>query len=455
MSRAASDSVLTLDDAGLEWADAAGVQATSPGVAVAAPGGLLFGADAAARARANPRQTFDRYWQRLDQQPLSRPAQEAHSHADLAYFHLRALWGESPPQSLLLGAPAAYGRAQLELLLGVAAASGAGVAGLFSLPVAAAAAVPGGGDRLLLHAQLHSLRATRVQAAGAMLRLEESWEVAPRGLDELHDAWAAKIASAFVHETRFDPLHDAAAEQALYDRLPEWVSALNAAARVRLSLEYGGRSHAVTLGAAALEAAAEVFYAPLAEATAAAGDARVLLDCRLAGLPGLVRRLAGVLGRDPEIVPRGAAAAAALRHAEAIRSQAEAPAFVTALPLESALESALESTVESAMASATALAEDPAEVGSQPAQANVPSHVLHRGRARRIAETGMDLPLAAPALHIAWRGQAPVLEALSGELRVNGAPLGAAGAVRALAVGDEIETGGERYFAILVESGDA
>ena len=43
------------------------------------------------------------------------------------------------------------------------------------------------------------------------------------------------IAAAFVRRTRFDPLHEAASEQRLWDGLPGWLAALDRDADSRSS----------------------------------------------------------------------------------------------------------------------------------------------------------------------------------------------------------------------------
>ena len=68
-----------------------------------------------------------------------------------------------------------------------------------------------------------------------MTLLEQNGEVQVRaehaltqGLASLTDVFARRIAEHFVRATRFDPFTHAETEQALYDRLPEWLEPLHA-----------------------------------------------------------------------------------------------------------------------------------------------------------------------------------------------------------------------------------
>jgi hypothetical protein len=370
--------VIEINDAGLIVADTTGIRLVSSGYAVLAGRDLIVGDAAYARARLDPRRTFDRFWERLDQQPLARPAGPAQSHADLAYFHLRAVWDEcGGGDEVLLGVPVTFDKHQLALVLGIAQACDIPVAGLVAAPVAAAAAVAGSQPRLHLDAQQHRLIATRIEADDG-LRLGAVDVLTQRGLGELRDLWAALIAERFVHATRFDPLHQAHTEQLLYDRLPEWLARLRTHATIRLELPAGPRSYHIDLNRAALVDAADSVYRSLVEAAAAAGTALVLVGDRLATLPGLVQRLTEDHAVPPMVLPPEATTRAVLAHADAIRSDPAAPAFVTCLP----------GPIADALA--------PSNSRSPVAGTDRPTHLLHRWRAHPIDQAPLVLDASAP-----------------------------------------------------------
>jgi hypothetical protein len=68
----------------------------------------------------------------------------------------------------------------------------------------------------------------------AFARSEES--LITTGLASLTEAFARRISELFVRATRFDPLHRAETEQALYDNLPGWLEQLRAQERVEATL---------------------------------------------------------------------------------------------------------------------------------------------------------------------------------------------------------------------------
>ncbi len=117
------------------------------------------------------------------------------------------------------------------------------VVGLVDAAVAAAA-VGFPGERLLL-ADVHLHRATVTELRQAEEIVRERVATIDRwGLEEVHDALARRIAQSFVHKTRFDPFHAAETEQALHDRLPDWLERLRARGPRALSLSGWRRERA-------------------------------------------------------------------------------------------------------------------------------------------------------------------------------------------------------------------
>lgn len=428
----ATPCVIEISDVAVTVADGRGLRASSPGCAVVEGGELLLGESAQAKSRLNPRHSHDRFWAQLDQQPLHRAAGAARSHADLAWFHLQALWREvgSEDDEVVFAVPPDWTRQQLALLLGIAQACNIRAVGLVAAPVAAAASAGDDQPGLFLDAQLRSLRATRLEGGGE-LSLGASQEVSQRGLNALHDSWAALIAERFLHETRFDPLHTARTEQLLYSRLPGWLRTLSERASASLELEADQRRYRIELSRQAVVDTVARDYLALIASARQAGLSQVLMSHRLAALPGLVERFGEqALPLRPcavDAVMRGA-----LRHFERIRSDPRAPAFVTRLPAERAA---------GAMPAAT-----PPRQPVRPA----PSHVLHDWRA--VALTAEPLRLDPGLAHrgsagaggdpgsSAWlqEGQARLRIAQGISASLNGQPVTGETAVRA---GDRLRLG--------------
>ena len=329
----ANTCIIEINDAGLTAADANGLRLTSPGYAVF-DGKVLHVGDAAfTQARLNPRRTYDRFWSQLDQQPLNRAAGDANSHADLAYFHLRDFWEnlKQDTDEVIFAVPGDFGKPQLALLLGIAQTLEIPVNGLVATAVAAAASVAGDAPRLYLDAELHRMTATQV-SGGSALALGTHREVSKQGIASLYDAWATMIAERFVQDTRYDPLHQAAAEQKLYERLPEWLTGLQGREHARFELQVGQRSHHVEISITELQQAAASIYQSIIDVTGTAHGAIVLLSHTLADLPGLQAALNNRLLAPPVALQQTTVAESVLGHLDVVRSDASAPAFVTRLP---------------------------------------------------------------------------------------------------------------------------
>ncbi|WP_439639069.1 hypothetical protein [Nevskia sp.] len=366
--------VLEFNDAALTLADAERVHATSPGFAFAEGRRLLLGEAARQQFRAQPRKTRFRYWYQLDQAPLDSPFGEARSHADLAWAQLSALQAAGADGKLLLIVPSSFDSAQLSLLLALARAAKLDAVGLVDAAVAAASTVDVMPTVLHLDVQLHRWWLTRMRA-GTEIDRSGGEDLSKPGLLAVWDACAGVIAEAFVRQTRFDPLHSAATEQALYDRLPNWLAQFGRGVAVTLELPAGLRSHRASLPADALNGALAALSGLLASGVAAAmtdaARTTVLLSARAAAVPGLAEAIAAACGVRPQPLDALAPARGALRHAERIRADGEALPFVTRLPAQGL------ALVEAIPAAALASAPEPTHLLSGDIASPLPSRAIN------------------------------------------------------------------------------
>ncbi len=336
MSRALA---LDVSDGGLVGlAEGGAVLGPSPGIALVQGGRAVFGEEARRRCRLSPRLVASDAWERLDTEPLGMPFPDGLSRADLVHAQLEGLWKavRRGTSEVVLAVPGVHGEAALGRLLGIAQALEMPVVGLVDAAVAAAAAgFPG--ERLLhvdvglRHAAVTEIRQGKDVVRERVARLDR-W-----GQDELEDAEMRGAAAAFVRQARFDPLHDAATEQALFDRLPGWLAELAKEGRATLSLPAAGRE-ALEIELRREEAGewTAAYASELAQQVSVlkrAGEpATVLVSAHAARLPGLVERIAAIRGVEIALVPVHAAAAGALRARDAVRQPAGALRFVTRLP---------------------------------------------------------------------------------------------------------------------------
>jgi hypothetical protein len=327
---------------GIELVDAAvvavrdGVRlAASPGIALLEASGVVVGDAAALQARLKPVLATDRFWSDLSAESHAQGAAAPVSHAELAHAHLASLWRSvaQPGDSAVFALPGAMRLHQAGLLLGIARRAGVPLAGVVDAAVAACAGLAARDTILHLDVQLH--QAVLTELAGATVLRRRRVDVAPRaGLKAMFSAWAQLVAEAMVRRTRFDPLHQAATEQQLHERLPGWLAALARAESVDASIETAAGTFGATLRREQFTLAAEAWYAQLAELVHAghrAGEeATLALSARAALLPALGERLAALPRLELAVLPEEAAATAAAARAPEI-GPPEPPALVAAL----------------------------------------------------------------------------------------------------------------------------
>lgn len=362
------NAALELNDACLAIARGEAVTLAGPGCAALVGGELRFGEEACAAARGNPREAQRRYWAQLSEAPLPHPLGRCRSAADLVHEHLARLWAACPgSEAAVLVAMPGWTTTELALLLGIARDAGVPVAGLVDAAVAASRAPCPGRALWHLQATLDAAWVTRIrQESGAVLGERE--RVGRVGIDALERGVADFVARRFVERSRFDPLHDAASEQALYGELPAWLQALGRQERVDAVLEHRGNRYEARLEAAALREWVARIVEPVTQRLRALVSPRepamLLVHHRLADFPGLVEALLRIPACVVALLEPGAAARGALRVGAAAAANGGVR-LVTTLPWD----------------------QPPAEPTPMQAggQVLVPTHVVYRGRAWSIA----------------------------------------------------------------------
>ena len=378
---------LELIDAALvvarQHGDAADVIADAPGVAILEDQATLTGMDALQRVRVKPLLAHTNFWRGLSTQPLARPSPSAATTADVAFAQAEKLLGryKQENEAVLLAVPAGYSREQLGLLLGVINETGVPVAGLIDAALAACSLQPAPARVLHLDLELHQALLTVLEySGGEHPGLKRSrYEIALRhGLLGIQQTMVQFIAENFVRKTRFDPLHDAATEQRLYDQLPAWLAELQQTEHVTLSFQFDNRELQLEIERAQLIAAAEAHYVELLRLVQGARVAGMPIELRVsqrvAAMPGLLERFQTLRDCEIQVLPPAAAALGALQYDSAIRRPADSLALVYQLPVPRA------QTTETRAA-------DPE---ATPPQLR-PTHVLFQGRAWRITEQPLTI----------------------------------------------------------------
>jgi len=362
---------------GIEAVDAAVIAvregerlAASPGIALLAPSGPVVGEAAAAAARLQPVIAADRFWTDLSQDAIAGAAGRPVSHADLVHAHLGALWRSvaAPGDEAVFAVPATLRPHQLGLLLGIARSLAIPVAGVVDAALAACAGLDA--RPLVLHLDVQMHQALLTELAGHSVLRRRRVEIAPRaGLKSMYAAWAQLVSEAMVRRTRFDPLHHAASEQQLYDRLPAWLDALAAGESVDAAVDSGSGSYSATVGREQFTLAAEAWYAQLDDLVRGLHRAdeptTLALSARASRLPALADRLAAAGRLEVVRLPDVAAAAGAAARATDV-GPGDPPALATALPRVHVVPG-----------------------GERRRVASPATHVIQDGRAHAISERGL------------------------------------------------------------------
>jgi hypothetical protein len=316
----------------------------SPGFALPEKNQLIVGGAAEGKAHLYPRQILNQFWDQLNIEPLQQPNPFVQNHAEIAFEHLAYIWQtvKNHGSEMAIAVPSFYTREHLGLILGIAQELGIQVKGFVPLAVAAVPARLPEGLLLHLDIHLHRFEITRLEQA-ELLNQEETISAEGSGLSSLYRRWVDAVAEEFVRSTRFDPLHQAATEQKLYDRLPGILTDIRNHPGVHFEMTGGSKTYRITL-------TRDLFYqkgAPVFEEmrrlvgrfndrSGRAGPATALiLTDRIARLPGVKDMLADIANcRIIELKP-GAGALGILKFTAPLFEQqagSSAP-FLTSRPL--------------------------------------------------------------------------------------------------------------------------
>lgn len=381
---------IEINDAGLTVADGDRVLAVEPGYALLDGGRVLTGEAAFGQARLQPRRVSNRYWSQLSLAPGSAGIEGPGNAAELAYAQLRALWERFRTQAddVVLTVPAYYDTEQLGLLLGLAEECGMPVRAMVDSAAAASLRPYPGRQLLYVDAGLHRVSVIPLEQ-GAEVTAQQERGLEAVGLAAFSDLLAKRLAEIFVWSTRFDPFHEAASEQQLYDLLPGCLERLQTEEHTETTLSYGGETFTVDVQREQLLGVTAGFYRALLQLISSArqSDASLVvqLSDRIAGLPDVQDELARLDDARVVTYSAGHAPRAVLKGVDGI----PAPAGQVKLLRHFVWRDApADSGVEPAGAAAPAR---PRPAADGP----LPTHVVYRGIARRVDGDGILVGRAA------------------------------------------------------------
>ncbi len=319
--------IFNINDAGVQVAVEGELIRTSPGYAVLDKNRLLTGEEASRNARLLPRWTNNRFWGQLTTSPMPNRTEQVRHHADLAFAHIENLWLpiRQDVSQVIFCVPGYYSAENLGLLLGMARECGLPVTGMVDQSLVAASNLPLAPIVLHLDIHLHSITLTRLSNRGLLVR-ESIKTVLETGLATLWDRWADIIASQFVQTTRFDPMHEAATEQQLFDQLPAWINSLGPGRMSRFELELAGDKQSVAVSPDTLLAACTPLYPQIVQLIRQeipqGATASLLVSHRFAGFPGIQDSLALINNLELVYLPEAKSVASAWEYRDEIAGAA-------------------------------------------------------------------------------------------------------------------------------------
>ena len=294
-----SKAIIELNDAAMHLGIDGQRTHTSIGYAVLDKDTLLIGTQAQQNAKLLPRWTNNRFWNQLNTDNISNATTSIRHHADLAFSHLEDLNKHLGVDSLVLAVPAYYDKTQLGLLLGMCKEAGLPVTSLVDMSLLAIANQPSHANALYLDIGLHRISLTTVKTDGA-IRQTGHQTILETGLATFWDRWAALIAEQFIQSSRFDPMHEAASEQKLFNQLPVFMEenmTSNANARtLSFELDLGHVKHTASLSREQLLGATAGAYPAIVQGIrqqALVGESTSLfVSSRFSSFPDLAASLA-------------------------------------------------------------------------------------------------------------------------------------------------------------------
>jgi hypothetical protein len=325
-----------LNDAAVAVANERGLVHVEPAYVVVADGPARFGADAMPVLKRWPRLTSVRYWRDLTAAPLPRPLRAFQSNAEIVGAHLRRLWlrhGTSSQLGLVCATPPWWTPEQIAALIGITREYQVQILGLVDASVAAVRNEYPGRELLNIDAGLHTLTLTQIRQDGRVSIGEREF-FPSLGVESLQRLATELIARRFIEYSRFDPLHSAEMEQALFDRLPDWLERVARDVDARLELKSGADKFRATIDAAdfkaRMAAACEPLLQRLRSRIVMRGPHVVQVPHRLAEFPGVLESLMRLQECEIHVLEPGAAALGAL--SRVVPDRFAEPTVLTELP---------------------------------------------------------------------------------------------------------------------------
>jgi hypothetical protein len=211
---------IELDDRVVSFARDGQVLSSAPSAVWDGSTGEVSGANAWSALRSHPTATSTRHLGSL----LSQRATTDRAIALVTAELVRRLAAQAPAvgERVWIAAPASATADGLAAMLAIARYLSLPVDGFVASAVVSAAALRLDRSAIVLELGMHHAAATSIDRDGGQVRRRRTVLTERGGLMALYQAWLELVSTTMIRRTRFDPLHDAAVEQRLFDSLATW-----------------------------------------------------------------------------------------------------------------------------------------------------------------------------------------------------------------------------------------
>ena len=235
---------IELDDRAVSFARDGRVLSSAPSAVWDGSTGDLPGANAWSGLRRHPTAASTRHLGSLLSQPVATDRTVALVAAEL----VRRLAAQAPTaeERVWMAVPARASAQGLSAMLAIARSLSLPVDGFVDSAVASVAALGLERSAIVLEVGMHHAAATYIDRDGAQVRRRRTVMSERGGLMSFYQGWLELVSTTMVKQTRFDPLHDAATEQQLFDSLAGWA---------REAADQGSANAVLTKGAERFEVA--------------------------------------------------------------------------------------------------------------------------------------------------------------------------------------------------------
>lgn len=283
----------------------------------------------------------------------------------------------APDERVWMATPARASEQGLSAMLAIARNLSLPVDGFIDAAVAAVAALGLEQSALVLEIGMHETAATYIDRDGAQVRRRRTAITQRGGLIAFYQGWLELVSTTMVKRTRFDPLHDAATEQNLFDSLATWAREAAATGAVDAVLNKGAERFEVTLTRDQFAQAGQALHRDimrlLHELRPAGAPIALVVPSAIKDLPGFAEELEQFTDCEAIGIPDGFAAAVTSRLDLPERATTDPIRLLRRLPVLACAERVDAGDIKHNM------------LGSRVERKVAPSHLLFDGKVYAIA----------------------------------------------------------------------